>query len=110
MLSVVPAYAQSAPRGGSGRAGLVTGTLMLATVTGELAAPSLVARCGYRVLLGAGLLLLGAPTLALTVSQTMACIVAVCLVRGLGFAFTWLAGGALTASLIPPERRSEGSP
>jgi MFS family permease len=38
----------------------------------------------------------------------MAWIVAVCLVRGLGFAFTLVAGGALTASLIPPERRGEG--
>ncbi|MFE9611474.1 MFS transporter [Streptomyces sp. NPDC006012] len=108
LLSVVPAYAQSAPGGGSDKAGLVTGVLMLATVTGELIAPWLAARCGYRVLLGAGLLLLGAPTLALTVSQSMACIVAVCFVRGLGFAFTLVAGGTLTASLIPPERRGEG--
>ncbi|WP_314173950.1 MFS transporter [Streptomyces winkii] len=108
LLPVVPAYAQSAPGGGSGAAGLVTGALMLATVAGELTAPWLAARCGYRVLLGAGLLLLGAPALALTVSQSMAYIVAVCLVRGLGFGFTLVAGGALTAALIPPERRGEG--
>jgi MFS family permease len=108
LLSVVPAYAQSAPGGGSDKAGLVTGALMLATAAGELIAPWLAARCGYRMLLGAGLLLLGAPALALSVSQSMGCIVAVCLVRGLGFAFTLVAGGALTASLIPPERRGEG--
>jgi MFS family permease len=108
LLSVVPTYAQSMPGGGSGKAGLVTGALMLATVAGELMAPWLAARCGYRVMLGAGLLLLGAPALALTVSQSMACIMAVCIVRGLGFAFTLVAGGALTASLIPPERRGEG--
>ncbi|OOV21645.1 hypothetical protein SM007_33065 [Streptomyces avermitilis] len=108
LLSVVPAYAQSAPGGGSDKAGLVTGALMLATVAGELTAPWLAARCGFRVMLGAGLLLLGAPALALTVSQSMPCIVAVCLVRGLGFAFTLVAGGALTASLIPPELRGEG--
>ena len=108
LLSVVPAYAQSVPGRGSDKAGLVTGALMLATVAGELMAPWLAARCGYRVVLGAGLLLLGAPALALTVSQSMGWIVAVCLVRGLGFAFTLVAGGALTASLIPPERRGEG--
>lgn len=108
LLSVVPAYAQGAPGGGSDRAGLVTGALMLATVAGELVAPWLAARCGYRVLLGAGLFLLGAPALVLTVSRSMVCIMAVCLVRGLGFAFTLVAGGALTASLIPPERRGEG--
>ncbi|WP_433455207.1 MFS transporter [Streptomyces sp. CA-142005] len=108
LLSVVPMYAQSVPGRGSDEAGLVTGALMLATVTGELMAPWLAARCGYRVALGVGLLLLGAPALVLTVSQSMVWIVAVCLVRGLGFAFTVVAGGALTVSLIPPERRGEG--
>ena len=108
LLSVVPAYAQSVPGGGSDKAGLVTGALMLATVGGELMAPWLAARCGYRVLLGAGLLLLGAPALVLTTSQSVGWIVAVCLVRGFGFAFTLVAGGALTASLIPPGRRGEG--
>ncbi|WP_255947936.1 MFS transporter [Streptomyces odontomachi] len=108
LLPVVPSYAQNVPGRGSDTAGLVTGALMLATVVGELMAPWLAARCGHRLLLGAGLLLLGAPALALTVSQGMGCIVAVCLVRGLGFAFTLVAGGALTASLIPPERRGEG--
>src|SRR6266540_160622 len=108
LLSVVPAYAQSVPGRGSDKAGLVTGALMLATVAGELMARWLAARCGHRMLLGVGLLLLGAPALALTMSQSMGWIVAVCLVRGLGFAFTLVAGGALTASLIPPERRGEG--
>ncbi|WP_129842603.1 MFS transporter [Streptomyces sp. RFCAC02] len=108
LLSVVPAYAQDAPGRGSGTAGLVTGSLMLATVAGELAAPWLAALCGYRLMLGAGLLLLGAPALVLPVSRSVAWIVAVCVVRGIGFAFTLVAGGALTASLIPPERRGEG--
>ncbi|MGK5729474.1 MFS transporter [Streptomyces sp. URMC 124] len=108
LLPVVPMYAQSVPGRDSSEAGLVTGALMLATVVGELMAPWLVARCGYRVALGAGLLLLGAPALALTTSHSMVWIVAVCLVRGLGFAFAVVAGGALTVSLIPPERRGEG--
>ncbi|MET7541740.1 hypothetical protein [Streptomyces sp. NPDC005507] len=38
LLSVVPVYAQRAPGGGSDKAGLVTGALMLATVVGELIA------------------------------------------------------------------------
>jgi predicted MFS family arabinose efflux permease len=33
---------------------------------------------------------------------------AVCLIRGLGFGITVVAGGALTASIIPAERRGEG--
>lgn len=108
LLSVVPAYAQSVPGRGSDEAGLVTAALMLATVAGELVAPWLAARCGHRVLLGGGLVLLGAPALVLGMSQSMGWIVAVCLVRGFGFAFTLVAGGALTASLIPAERRGEG--
>ncbi|MGW7544107.1 MFS transporter [Streptomyces sp. NPDC054770] len=106
LLSVVPAYAADA--GGEGAAGLATGSLMLATVLGELATPRLVARHGYRATLMAGLFLLGAPALVLTVSGSMVWIVAVCLLRGLGFALTVVAGGALTASLIPAERRGEG--
>ncbi|MFI6489674.1 MFS transporter [Streptomyces sp. NPDC050564] len=102
LLSVVPRYATA-----SG-AGLATGALMLSTVLGELAAPRFVARYGYRVALIAGLALLGAPALVLTASRDMAWIVAVCLVRGLGFALTLVAGGALTASLIPDGRRGEG--
>ncbi|MGX9886403.1 MFS transporter [Streptomyces sp. NPDC002276] len=106
LLSVVPAYA--AERGGGGAAGLATGSLMLATVLGELVTPRLVARFGYRLTLIAGLFLLGAPALVLTVSGQTAWIVAVCFVRGLGFALTIVAGGALTASLIPDQRRGEG--
>ncbi|WP_405950772.1 MFS transporter [Streptomyces prunicolor] len=106
LLSVVPAYA--AERGGGGAAGLATGSLMLATVLGELGTPRLVARFGYRLTLITGLFLLGAPALVLTVSGQAVWIVAVCFVRGLGFALTIVAGGALTASLIPDERRGEG--
>ncbi|SNS97641.1 MFS transporter [Actinacidiphila glaucinigra] len=104
LLSVVPLYAQRS----GGDAGLATGALMLATVGGELATPRLVARYGYRTALAAGLVLLGAPALVLTAGDGMVWIVAMCLLRGLGFALTVVAGGALTASLIPAERRGEG--
>lgn len=107
LLSVVPRYA-AASGGGGGSAGLATGALMIATVAGELATPRLVARYGYRPVLIAGLILLGAPALVLTASTAMVWIAAICLVRGLGFGFTVVAGGALTVSLIPPERRGEG--
>jgi MFS family permease len=109
LLSVVPGYATAGSGGGGGgTAGLATGALMLATVVGELATPALVNRYGYRLVLAAGLILLGAPALALTWSHDVWGIVVVCLLRGLGFAFTVVAGGALTASLIPVERRGEG--
>ncbi|WP_316528573.1 MFS transporter [Kitasatospora brasiliensis] len=106
LLSAVPLYAQES--GGEHAAGLATGALMLATVIGELATPSLTARFGYRPVLAAGLVLLGAPTLVLVWTGGMAAVLAVCLLRGLGFAVALVAGGALTAALIPAERRGEG--
>ncbi|GAA2269422.1 MFS transporter [Kitasatospora cystarginea] len=106
LLPVVPHYADASSGGGA--AGLATGALMLATVAGELAAPRLIARFGYRIALATGLVLLGAPALVLIAATGTGLIVAVCLLRGLGFAFTVVAGGALTASLIPAGRRGEG--
>jgi MFS family permease len=106
LLSVVPLYARAA--GGGGAAGLATAALMAATVAGELVTPRLAARYGYRLTLAAGLILLGGPALVLTGSANLRVITAVCIVRGIGFAIMVVAGGSLTAALIPPERRGEG--
>lgn len=108
LLSVVPGYATPGGERGGGAAGLTTGALMLATVAGEFATPALVRRYGYRAVLAVGLGLLGAPALALPLSRAPWWIVVVCLLRGLGFGFTLVAGGALTAALVPAERRGEG--
>ncbi|MGW3967221.1 MFS transporter [Amycolatopsis sp. NPDC005003] len=101
-LSVVPLYAKQ------GGAGLATVALLLATVAAELVTPRLVARVGYRWALATGLVLLGVPTLALTVSDDLGVIVAVNVVRGIGYAIAVVAGGAVTALLIPADRRGEG--
>jgi predicted MFS family arabinose efflux permease len=87
---------------------MVTGALLLTTVAVELVTPRLLARTGYRLSLTAGLLMLGAPALALLVSSNPAVLIGVSIVRGAGFAVTTVAGGALTVALIPPERRGEG--
>jgi len=105
-LSVVPMYAKSA--GSDAAAGLATGALLVTTVAVELVTPWLVARTGYRLALSLGLLSLGLPALALQLPASLPVIVAVSMVRGAGFAVVTVAGGALTASLIPPERRGEG--
>jgi predicted MFS family arabinose efflux permease len=107
LLSVVPLYATSVGAGGLG-AGATTGALMLATVAAELATPRLVARFGYRPVLAAALLLPRAPALALPAARTLPAILAICAVRGLGFAVVVVVGGALVASLLPHERRGEG--
>ncbi|WP_133900761.1 MFS transporter [Actinophytocola oryzae] len=103
-LSVVPLFAAQA--GSDGGAGTVA--LLLATVACELVTPRLIAVLGYRWALALGLFLLGAPALVLTVASSTWVIIAVSVVRGAGFAVSVVAGGALTAMLIPAERRGEG--
>ena len=107
LLSTVPLYARSAGAS-AGTAGLTTTALTLSSVAAYLFAPRLMARCGVRLVLAAGLLALGLPALALASSAKIALIMAACVVRGIGFAVLCVAGGALTVSLIPPQRRGEG--
>src|SRR5881392_2408225 len=107
LLSVAPMFAAAAGAG-SAVAGLVTGVLLLGTVAAELAAPILMKRHGHRALLAAGLVLLGAPALALLAGGPLAVIVAVSVVRGFGFGLSTVVTGTLTAVLLPPERRGEG--
>lgn len=105
-LSVVPLLAKES--GSDSAAGMATVALLLATVACELVTPRLVARVGYRWALALGLTLLGAPTIMLAFTESTAVILLVSVVRGAGFAITVVAGGAVTALLIPPERRGEG--
>ncbi len=107
LLSVTPLDAAAAGAGSAG-AGLVTGMLLGGTVAAELAAPILMRRFGYRTLLAAGALLLGAPALALLTGGSLATIVTVSVVRGFGFGLCTVLAGALTAMLVPPGRRGEG--
>ena len=111
LLSAVPEYAR-AVGASAGTAGLTTTALTLSSVAAYLVTPGLVARWGYRVVLAAGLAALGAPALLLAaparVGASITVIMAACVVRGVGFAIACVAGGALTVSLIPPQRRGEG--
>jgi predicted MFS family arabinose efflux permease len=107
LLSSVPLYAR-ATGASAGLAGLTTSALTLSTVASYLVAPRLMTRYGCRALLAGGLLALGAPALLLAVSANIALIMTVCVIRGAGFALTCVAGGSLTVSLLPPQRRGEG--
>jgi MFS family permease len=105
-FAVLPAYA--ARSAGAPAAGATTAALLVTTVAVELAAPALLARVGYRWGLGLGLVTLGAPLLLLLPFTGTAAVLAVSALRGAGFAVTAVAGGALTAMLLPAERRGEG--
>jgi predicted MFS family arabinose efflux permease len=104
-LSALPIFAE---RQVAGAGGLTNGALLVACVVGELLSPWVIARIGIRRTLGAGLALLGAPLLILLVAPTLPVMTAIGAVRGIGFALAVVAGGALTAALIPAQRRGEG--
>ena len=107
LLSVTPMYAVSAGAG-SAEAGVVTGSLMLATVAAEFASPRLMRRYGYRTVFAAGALLLGGPVPALLAPHSVVTIVAVSIARGIGFGLNTVVIGALVATAVPPARRGEG--
>ena len=107
LLSVTPMYAVSTGAG-SAEAGLVTGSLMLATVLAEFGSPRLLRRYGNRRVFAVGALLLGGPALALLAPHSVTAIVAVSIARGLGFGLNTVVIGALVATALPPERRGEG--
>jgi MFS family permease len=107
LLSVTPMYAASSGAGSAG-AGLATGLLLLGTVAAELAASGLMRRFGYRTLLIIGVILMGAPALMQLSPGPPVVVVAASVVRGFGFGLGTVVTGALTAMLLPPERRGEG--
>jgi MFS family permease len=107
LLSVMPMLAAAAGAGSSA-AGLITGSLLLGTVAAEAVAAAAIRRFGYRMVLAAAAVLLGAPALAMLAREPQAVMVSVSVVRGLGFGLSGVATGALTARLLPPARRGEG--
>ncbi len=106
LLSVVPLYAEEAGGGSSG-AGLATAVFMLSTVLAQVWMPRILACFGYRVVLAAGLLLLGLPAFLYGLLGEVPAILAVTLVRGAGFGVAIVALAALVAELAPPGRRGE---
>ena len=71
LLSVMPMLAAAAGAASSG-AGLITGSLLLGTVAAEAAAAAAIRRFGYRMVLAAGTVLLGAPALAMLAREPQA--------------------------------------
>jgi MFS family permease len=99
LLPVVPLWVAGA---GEFAAGVTTGVLMATTILTQLAVPWLMARVGYRAVLGGGLVLLGAPAPLLALSADLVPVLAASAVRGVGFGLLTVAGSALVAEMVPP--------
>ena len=97
----MPMLAAAAGASSSG-AGLITGSLLLGTVAAEAVATAAIRRFGYRTVLAAGAVLLGAPALATLVREPQAVMVSVSVVRGFGFGLSGVVTGALTTSPTTP--------
>lgn len=106
LTSVVPLYLAANGAGGIG-AGLSTAAMMFSAVGVELLVPRMLARWGYRVVLGLGLVLLGAPSLVLLTTAALPIVLGVCVVRGAGLAILVVGAVALVADLTPSARRGE---
>jgi len=106
LLSVVPLYTDEAGGGNLG-AGFATAAFMLSTVLTQIQMPRILGHYGYRRALAAGLLFLGVPALFYPYVQTLVPILAVTLVRGVGFGAVTVVFAALVVELAPPYRRGE---
>lgn len=108
LLSVVPLWASSHGAGEFG-AGATTGVLMATTVATQLAMPRLLRSLGYRTVLVAGSVLLGAPAPWYALSASPWVLFGVSAVRGLGFGLLTVSGSALAAELVPVSRRARAT-
>ncbi|TDC16929.1 MFS transporter, partial [Kribbella albertanoniae] len=106
LTSVIPLYLAANGSASIGP-GLATGAMMLSAVAVELLVPRILARWGYRIVLGLGLVLMGAPALLLLTTSSLPIVVLVCVIRGAGLAINVVAGVALIADLAPAHRRGE---
>lgn len=104
LLPVAPLWAVHGGADSVG-AGLVNGVLMLLTVLTQLVVPGALRRLGWAPVLVAGLLLLGLPTAALGLSDSLAAVLGISALRGLGFGVLTVTGSALVAELVEPARR-----
>ena len=106
LLSVVPLYTDRAGGGSSG-AGLATGVFMFSTVLTQVQMPRLLRWLGYGWALAAGIIFLGVPALFYSATEDVEAILAVTLLRGVGFGIVTVVFVALIVKLVPPGRTGE---
>lgn len=104
MLGVTPLYA-IAEGASEFDAALTSTVFMLATVATELVTTPIMRRVGPVAVLAMGIVLMGVPVFVLIASGSLAVIMGVSVVRGIGFAFMVIASAAMVAALADPRRQ-----
>jgi MFS family permease len=103
LVSAVPYIA--ARSGGRFAAGLLTFALMLTTIAMQAVIAPLLRRFSPRALFVTGLLLMGPPTVLYSLSQSVASLTAVTLIRGAGFGLITVLASSLVAAYARPGSR-----
>ncbi|MDN5716971.1 MAG: MFS transporter [Janibacter sp.] len=106
LMPVAPLWAV---HGGAdeGGAGLVNGVLLAVTVLTQFTVPAMLRRFGWGPTLAVGLILLGAPSLGFIASDSLATVLSLSVVRGVGFGILTVTGSAAVAELSTPETRGK---
>lgn len=102
LLPVVPVAVLDS-NGSAALAGASTGVFMIATVITQLFMPRLLRRFTYRSAIGVSAVLLGVPPLLLDLSFSPAMVLAVSVVRGIGFGAMTVSESAIIPELVPRE-------
>lgn len=104
LLPVAPLWAV---HGGADEAGsgLVNGVFMALTVLTQLVVPASLRRFGWGPVMAAGMLLLGLPSLLHLLSDALPVVLALAVVRGMGFGVLTVTGSAVVADLVPAGQR-----
>ncbi|MBD0711844.1 MULTISPECIES: MFS transporter [unclassified Streptomyces] len=104
---LLPLSPQWAVHGGADEfgAGLVTATLMAATVLAQLLVKTALDRLGWARTLALGALLLGLPAPVQALDDSLWTILLTTALRGLGFGIITVCGSTAAATLAPPGRR-----
>jgi predicted MFS family arabinose efflux permease len=105
-LASVPSFAVRSGTS-SAAAGAVTAAMLASTVLTQALVPTLERRLGTPRLLALGLLALGAPAPLYLISSRLGWLIAVSVVRGLGFAVLTVLGALLATREAPPGRNGE---
>lgn len=107
LLPVVPLWAE---QGGAPPAGVgaTNAAFLFVTVAVQAAAPRILRRLGHRETLVLGAVLLGLPVFAYPATTSLAALIAISALRGIGFALVVVTAGALIPRLLPAHRRGRG--
>lgn len=109
LILIMTEYAAEYFQASPSEAGLASGIFIIGALTGRLFAGSLIDRAGRKKMLYAGLIFFLATTLLYFIVNSLMFLFIVRFLHGIGFGVASTATGTIISSIIPNERRGEGT-